>query len=258
MIKTNQISLIKEKIEVQGILSEETTGDTQISKKLKHDLIKCMEQIKKYPNMRVDGNNIDSTISADIKRYTQSEELSQSDYKRLKKKHTITIDYLTGDIYSEIEVDRPTIIRQPNGKQQQPDILLLLHSRGIFIEMKSSKDDDKITWNGGFPRNNGVYIFNGTSTHITEDDRHTTFFMGNDLITKQEKNILLEGREQNKKNANDTTNQRLKLIESDWKLYPRAMFSYSGKFLSSPLRNQREQNVIEHVMKFNWKQNHTL
>lgn len=217
---------------------------------INRNLLVCLKHLTKYPNMCVDGDNIDTTIFEAIKKHTHCKELKEESYKELKP--TIIFNDISGDIHSKTQFEKPAIVRQPNGKQQYPDILLLYNFRGMSFEIKSSKDKDVILWNSGFPRDNGIYIFNGTSAFIDEDDRHTTFFVGRDLITKPERDILIEGRDRNKRIIDEIINPYLKWMGSDWNYYARPMFNNLKGILNSPLRDQREQNVFECIKNFNW------
>ena len=61
------------------------------------------------------------------------------------------------------------VVDKPNGSHQWPDLLVVHNGIGLPIEVKSCKTDT-IVWNGGFPRENALYIFN------CYGENQTTFF----------------------------------------------------------------------------------
>jgi hypothetical protein len=248
MNETNQLSLIKEKREKQDILLSELCIDSQQTKELKQNLISCFEHISHFPNIKVSGDSIDAIIRDQIKTYTQSIEIIKEEYNKIK--NCLTIDDMSGDIYSSTFFNEPTFIKQPNGKQQFPDVLLLCNYRGQSIEIKSSTNGDHMTWNGHLPRDNTIYILNGTARGI---EKNTTPFLGKHVISQQEREILIEGREACKQNMNATTNRRLKIMNSKWDIYPRAMYNNTTEhLLQSPIRGQREKEVLDYLKLFDW------
>ena len=76
---------------------------------------------------------------------------------------------------------------QPNGSQKYPDFHVWLGDKRFNIECKSSKSK-KITWNQGYPKDNGVYIFSTSSKKC----RGIYLFMGQDHWPEDVKKYYLE------------------------------------------------------------------
>jgi len=151
------------------------------------------------------------------------------------------------DLSFGCDQDRPLLIRQPNNTQQWPDILIVYRKRGISIEIKSSKHD-QIVWNSGLPRKNGIYIYNGLSG--SENGVSTTYFLGQHVLDDKEQTALHKSRtacHEVSKAYNDL------LVDSKWSLYARPMFNYTGRFLSSTTRKNREKSVLDFVQAFSWE-----
>jgi hypothetical protein len=145
-------------------------------------------------------------------------------------------------------IPAPLLVDKPNGKQNWPDLLLAYEHRGLPLECKTV-NGQKIVWNSGLPRRGGVYIFNGTNVAV---GAHTTFFLGESMISDEERKILLEGRAANDAQAAGF-NDRLAQLQSDWTLYPRPMFNCGTHLLSSESRASREQDVLHFLRCFEWK-----
>lgn len=77
------------------------------------------------------------------------------------------------------------IVRQPNGSQQYPDILLLGWKHPQAIEIKRSSTGSAV-WNSGLPVIEGVYIYNGKYKNIAG----TTAVLGEDICTVEEAALL--------------------------------------------------------------------
>lgn len=70
-------------------------------------------------------------------------------------------------------------LAQPSGSQKYPDFLIFLNDRVICIEAKfSTKKQVKPVWNGGLPRQHGIYIF------AARGRGDLTFFIGRDVISE--------------------------------------------------------------------------
>jgi hypothetical protein len=81
-------------------------------------------------------------------------------------------------------------IEQPNGTQQSPDMFVYVDGRRFKIEIKSRKTIGSPTWNSGLPDPGTIYVF-----HISVPKKqHTYIMMGGNLITPEERKILVEVR----------------------------------------------------------------
>lgn len=149
--------------------------------------------------------------------------------------------------------EKPVVVRQPCGSQNWPDMAILYRFRALPIEFKSQQGD-KITWNSGLPRIDGIYVFNGRLPASAEGSgvAETTFFLGQHVLDDASKAYLLEASEHNHRLAVDY-NERLAQIKSGWSLYPRPMYNYSGKFLLAAERQTREDETLEFVRGFSWE-----
>lgn len=85
---------------------------------------------------------------------------------------------------------KTAFIKHPLGKQNWPEFALYHHGKVLPIEVKSSKDG-RITWNGGLPRLDCLYIYYYTHKKCT--DRRCTFFFGEDIINAATIGRLKEG-----------------------------------------------------------------
>lgn len=111
------------------------------------------------------------------------------------------------------------IVDKPNGSQNWPDLLVIYNQIGLPIEVKST-ETDCIVWNSGFPRSDGVYIFNcyGKST--------TTCFLGQHAIDEDELTQLLVSSQSASQHNKKCTGNR-------WSYYVRDMYNSSQSFIES-------------------------
>lgn len=140
-----------------------------------------------------------------------------------------------------------TLIRQPCGSQSFPDILIKdFCGRFVALECKSNKSST-IMWNDSLPKSNGIYIF------CSKKENQTTFFMGKDVISKDEKNLM---KQQEIEMLEVSTRYRNKLVEIDqfnrgWIQKARKQHYQVSKkrnhYFNHPHRKICERNVIEYV-----------
>ena len=111
------------------------------------------------------------------------------------------------------------IVDKPNGSQNWPDLLVIYNQIGLPIEVKST-ETDCIVWNSGFPRFDGVYIFNcyGKST--------TTCFLGQHAINQGELTELLSS-------SQSASHHSKKCYGNRWSYYVRDMYNSSQSFIES-------------------------
>lgn len=206
------------------------------------------------------GDSVDNMIANTIKRhcpYMLVIELvawkslcQQGQYASVKSSVQKVARTEAGDCLGLVFADyyaQPLLIRQPNNTQQWPDLLVVYKKHGLGIEVKSSKHD-QIVWNSGLPRRNGIYIYNGGLT-LADGTPNTTYFLGQHVLSPVEQKCLHEAREASHKISHAYNNL---LKNSKWSLYARPMFNYTGRFLASEQRVQREADVIDFILSFSW------
>ncbi len=89
--------------------------------------------------------------------------------------------------YIENKEYQNCFISQPFGSQQYPDFLVFTKKYVIPIEVKYSKNkSNKPIWNSNLPKSNGLYIF---GSYGLQD---ITFFVGDNIITTQERKLLID------------------------------------------------------------------
>ncbi len=82
---------------------------------------------------------------------------------------------------------RKHYLKEPYGSQQYPDFLVLDGDRVVLIEVKfSKKRQGHPMWNGGLPRQGGLYIF------AAYERRDAPFFLGRDVVLPEEASKLHE------------------------------------------------------------------
>lgn len=199
-------------------------------------LISTFEEILKLNKSSLGGNIFDTTISnlfQDMKGFTF---VSNQEWKKYYSQYR---DLTLKNIYDFTNISLPEnikddllIVDKPNGSQQSPDILIIHNKKCLCLEIKSSKED-KIVWNSGLPKENFIYIFG------CYPKGQTTFFLGQEIISNDEKENLMALDKLLKQQSSYTK-------EDEWELYVRPMYNYKGKFFKDEkLRLKREQNVFK-------------
>lgn len=135
------------------------------------------------------------------------------------------------------------IISQPNGSQNFPDVLIIADHVGIPIEFKSGKQD-KIVWNSGLPRPDGVYVFH----KYGGKNQATTCLMGDEMIDHEDYVLLTAARRQMERVA-AACNERLTRNGSHFSLYPRPMHNSNMRYIGHPSRDERERRVMDHILR---------
>jgi len=131
-------------------------------------------------------------------------------------------------------------IPEPLGSQNTPDFLVSDEEGNLFyIELKSSKEE-KITWNGGYPKDNFIYLFS------TEKHNSQTIFMGSDCWDTNDRKKLLKHAEI-LKHLTDTFNETM---EGKQTYYTRNMFNDNEKYYSRDGRKDYEKKVFDYVNSF--------
>lgn len=142
-------------------------------------------------------------------------------------------------------------IHQPKGSQNFPDFLIIENGKPWFVEVKKTKSG-KPMWNGGIPVAIGIYIFVGT----THGETDITFFLGRDVVSKQEYNMMDEFY-QLIENQAEFFNNLLAKVDKNFNrgfiVRPRRAYDQAQKynpsahvdFFTHPDRAQCEKNVID-------------
>jgi len=110
-----------------------------------------------------------------------------SDETKEKYSHLDSINITKLDVRNNIQLSEETMwfVEQPLGSQNTPDFLISDEDGNLFyLELKSSKEE-KITWNGGYPKDNFIYLFS-TGKHDSQ-----TVFMGSDSWNASNKSCLM-------------------------------------------------------------------
>ena len=146
------------------------------------------------------------------------------------------------DVRNMVDKNKSTLffIPEPLGSQNTPDFLVGDEEGNLFyIELKSSKEE-KITWNGGYPKDNFIYIFS------TEKHDSQTIFMGSDCWNLEDRDLLLKHAE-TLKNLTDSFNKSLKGNQT---YYTRNMYNDNEKYYSRDGREEYEKKVLDYVNSF--------
>ena len=101
--------------------------------------------------------------------------------------HLKSVNITKLDVRNGIEISEETkwFVEQPLGSQNTPDFLISDEDGNLFyLELKSSKEE-KITWNGGYPKDNFIYLFS-TGKYDSQ-----TVFMGSDSWSAANKSSLM-------------------------------------------------------------------
>lgn len=105
---------------------------------------------------------------------------------------------------------------QPNGSHNAPDFNVMIDGTTFGVECKASNSGG-IMWNCNYAHPEYLYLYHNSKLG------ETTYFMGDQMITKAEIDLLNEYADAAKKLADDY-NRKLKAINSGWSVYPRKMF----------------------------------
>ena len=76
-----------------------------------------------------------------------------------------------------------TYSRNPRGSQQSPDFYIAIGDETRKLELKSSRNSNRPTWNGGWPRRDTFYLFNLPKLWPNEA---VAFIRGADLVTERQ------------------------------------------------------------------------
>ena len=158
------------------------------------------------------------------------------------KKTLGEVGMLKHDVRIRVDKNESTLffIPEPLGSQNTPDFLVSDEEGNLFyIELKSSKQE-KITWNGGWPKDNFIYLFS------TEKHNSQTIFMGSDCWQSEDRTLLLEHAKKLKE-LTDTFNKSLKGKQT---YYTRNMFNDNEKYYSRTGRKEYEKKVFDYVNSF--------
>lgn len=164
-------------------------------------------------------------------------------FKGLLKKHGFKekkiedVGLTTQDVRDHVRSNDNKLffVAEPLGSQNTPDFLVSDEKGNlIYIELKSSKEE-KITWNGGFPKDDFIYLFS-TGKHKAQ-----TVFLGSDSWSSSDKILLMEHAAKLKK----LTDEFNKKLGGDQSYYTRNMFNDNTRYYSRDGREQYEQAVFD-------------
>lgn len=146
------------------------------------------------------------------------------------------------DVRNRIDTSSSNLwfIPEPLGSQNTPDFLVSDENGNLFyIELKSSKAD-KITWNGGYPKDNFIYLFS------SGEHNGQTVFMGSDCWDVADRTLLLE----HAKKLKQLTDEFNKTLSGNQTYYTRNMFNDNTGYYSRDNRQKYEQKVFDYVKSF--------
>ena len=107
------------------------------------------------------------------------DDLSEEQYAAMKK--TAKSHFHDSDLHNPSPDYKSHYIEQPFGTQEYPDLVVLDGTRLACIEIKfSTREAVRPMWNGGLPRQNGIYLFG------SRGKADLTYFRGGDLLTEEE------------------------------------------------------------------------
>lgn len=153
--------------------------------------------------------------------------------------------YDFSNIQSDEILDR-VIIDKPNGMNSYPDILIIFNQKGMAFECKTNARDS-VSWGMTIPHDNVIYLFNSY-----RKIGKSTFFLGGDLITPDER-MVLEQFQRFFKYHSKEANGHLKNMKSTWKSNVNLTWSNSLKLFSNERELLRkENNVLNFVENFVW------
>lgn len=177
-----------------------------------------------------------------LKEIKKSDFIKENKIKNIKK---LRDQWLNDGDHSMLKNN--TFIGQPCGTHDSPDFIVKTNNKVYFIECKSAKGD-KPMYNGGFPKENYIYVF------TSEKYNSTTVYLGQDIIPNEMREImnkflkkagvLVKDLNNELKNTKDNTAGVSYII--------RNMYQHSGgakwnNYFTHELRGKREQNVLDFV-----------
>jgi len=154
-------------------------------------------------------------------------------------------EYDFSDLQTDIELDR-VIVDKPNGMNSYPDILIIFNKKGMAFECKTNAKDF-VSWGMTIPHDNVIYLFNSY-----RKIGKSTFFLGSDLITSEERLILEQFQLFFRYHAKEA-NTHLKQKNSLWKTNVNLSWSNSLKLFGNDREQaKKENNVLNFVKHFKW------
>ena len=132
-------------------------------------------------------------------------------------------------------------VAQPCSSQSFPDFIVSDETGRVFyVECKSSKKTDRITWNSGKPKKDAIYVFSSGRNNAQ------TFVMGGDFWTEETTELADEAFERMRA-IQDEYAAKLKDKGSNVFPYCRKMYNDSQLVYGHEDRLKREQAVFDYV-----------
>jgi len=142
-------------------------------------------------------------------------------------------------------------ISQPFWTQSYPDFIIFTDKYIYVLEIKfSNSDNSRPMWNSGFPLTNWIYIF---WWKVQQD---ITFFLGKDVLSNEERAIMIHFFEELKLLETQVNNQLAKYNKHKawFQVYIRKAFQQKKvsndtemSFFNNTQRKKREMNVLNYV-----------
>ncbi|MDA8030309.1 MAG: hypothetical protein MPK62_04110 [Alphaproteobacteria bacterium] len=129
---------------------------------------------------------------------------------------------------------------QPLGGQQSFDFLIMDGLRLVWLEAKTSKKEDRPTWNSHVPLIDGIYVFCNTK----QED--VTFFLGDSAASEAERTMLLNYWDEKLAEAREF-NAGLVGQGFGFKVYARKAYENTLNLITNPDRKRLEDEVIAYL-----------
>lgn len=156
-------------------------------------------------------------------------------------------------IYNPAPELKHHICPEPYGSQEYPDILVFSGNKVHCIELKFSKGrQGRPKWNGGGPRQRGIYIF---GSRKRGESGEITFFLGRDVLPLQQAKAMnqffneMAGRQKcfNKTQLNSQRYGFAVYVRRDFDQSKTFNSQATMDFFKNTKRAKLEQNVIDAV-----------
>tara|TARA_B100000674_G_C37821754_1_gene906135 strand:+ start:314 stop:997 length:684 start_codon:yes stop_codon:yes gene_type:complete len=131
-------------------------------------------------------------------------------------------------------------ITQPYGKNNNPDFIVKVNNKILFVEAKSSKGA-KPLYNSGGCHSNYLYVF------CCEKYNKTTIYKGEYVITDKQSTIFNKVHDEFQQIANKW-NEKLKECDEynrGWTIYPRDMIKQLGGNIKTDYFQHKEKENVE-------------
>ena len=202
------------------------------------------------------GEEFEDRISYFLKTKIGFQPLQERDFTadRFKTIKDFVLKKDSVDFLNVLKKEKRSYIYQPFGSQEYPDFLIFSNAKVIPIEIKYTKNKQKVpTWNSNLPKANGFYIF---GSYGLSD---ITFFCGADVLDMKRRKKLIDFFDNSLRSQQDKFNTDLKYKLEDNKrtgFFAYVRIAYQQKkgnnpirfsFFDTPRRQDIEQKAIRKI-----------